>query len=274
VSRAPTVWDPGVYERYKSYRDRPALDLMLRIPSGLAPAEVWDLGCGTGEHAALLAMRHPYARVHGLDASPQMLAVARARPEPVDWVQADIAGFSPEIAPDLIFTNAALQWVPGLKGLMPRLVSALAPGGVLACQLPLSHQAPWYDTLREACADPRWAERLAGVKGVQPIPDASVIYDWLAPLCADVDIWSTTYLHVLEGQDPIVDWMSGTGLRPFLQAFGDDEAGRGDFIAAYRRLTAQAFPRRPDGATLLPFPRLFIVAQGRLRRAGASPLTG
>lgn len=143
---------------------------------------------------------------------------------------------------------------------MPRLVGALAPGGVFACQIPLSHQASGYDTLREAAADPRWSARLAAVQGVQPIPAAEVIYGWLAPLCSEVDIWSTTYLHVLDGEDPIVDWMSGTGLRPYLQAF-DDEVERRVFVAEYRRLTALAFPRRSDGATLLPFPRLFIVAR-------------
>ena len=100
-------WDPEIYERYKTYRDRPALDLLLQIPGDLAPREIWDLGCGTGEHAAVLAVRHPAARVHALDSSPDMLAAARRREAKVDWVQADVASFTPPVAPDLIFTNAA-----------------------------------------------------------------------------------------------------------------------------------------------------------------------
>ena len=98
------VWDPNVYERYKTYRDRPALDLMARIPTDLKTHEVWDLGCGTGEHAALLQARHPGARVHGLDSSPEMLAEARRRAPDIDWRQSDIADFAPETPPDLIFS--------------------------------------------------------------------------------------------------------------------------------------------------------------------------
>ena len=253
-------WDPAAYERYKTYRDRPALDLMVQIPADLAPREVWDLGCGAGEHAAVLAARHPYATVHGLDSSLEMLAEARSRSAVVDWVQGDIAGFHPEVPPDLIFSNAALHWLPGLKALVPRLVATLAPGGVFACQVPLSHSAPWYDALRETLADPRWAARLSDVEGTQPIPPAEAWHDWLAPTASSLDIWTTTYLHALTGDDPIVDWMSGTGLRPYLSALAD-EAERQVFAADYGRRLAPLFPRRPDGTTLLPFPRLFVIVR-------------
>ncbi len=254
-----TRWDPAVYERYKAYRDRPALDLMVQIPADLAPREVWDLGCGTGEHAAVLAARHPYAKVHGLDSSPEMLAQARARPADIDWVESDIAGFHPNVPPDLIFSNAALHWLPGLKRLVPRLVETLAPGGVFACQVPLSHSAAWYDALRDTLSEAPWTERLAGVEGTQPIPPAEDWHAWLAPISTYVDIWTTTYLHALEGDDPIVDWMSGTGLRPYLDAL-PDETDRQAFCAAYARKLAPRFPKR-DGVTLLPFPRLFVICR-------------
>lgn len=254
------VWEPAAYQRYKDYRDRPALDLMLRIPADLRPREVWDLGCGAGEHAAVLAARHSEARVHGLDSSPEMLNEARVRSADVDWVDGDIAGFHPEVPPDLIFTNAALHWLPGLPRLIPRLVQTLAEGGVFACQVPLSHETSWYDALRETAAEPRWAERLLRVNGTQPVPPVQVWHGWLAPLCREVDIWTTTYLHVLEGDDPIVDWMSGTGLRPYLQALAD-EPERLVFAAAYARRLAPLFPKAPDGTTLFPFPRLFVIAR-------------
>ena len=252
-------WDPAVYQRYKAYRDRPALDLMVQVPADLAPREIWDLGCGTGEHAAVLASRHPYATVHGLDSSPEMLAKARARSTRVHWVQGDIAGFHPDVAPDLIFTNAALHWLPGLSRLVPRLLSTLAPGGVFACQVPLSHSAAWYDALRETIAEGPWADRLRDVEGTQAVPPAEDWHAWLAPNSTYVDIWTTTYLHALEGDDPIVDWMSGTGLRPYLAAL-PDEAERQAFCAVYGRRLAPLFPRR-DGITLLPFPRLFVIAR-------------
>jgi trans-aconitate 2-methyltransferase len=253
-------WDPAIYERYKAYRDRPALDLLLQVPAELDPNEVWDLGCGTGEHAAVLAARHPGARVRGLDSSPDMLAVASRREARVEWVLGDIAAFAPQTPPDLIFTNAALQWLPDHAALFPRLAMTLAEGGVLACQMPLSWRTEWHVALREVAADARWAGRLKDVRGLRPVSEAQDYYGWLAPICPSVDIWSTTYLHVLEGDDPIVDWMMGTGLRPYLDAL-DQPQMRAAFLDAYRDLVARMVPARPDGTTLFPFPRLFILAR-------------
>jgi len=247
-----TTWDPVQYERFKTYRDRPALDLMVQLPSDLGPKEIWDIGCGTGEHAALLALRHPDAEVYGLDSSAEMLASARARPGTVAWIEGDIAAFAPEVPPDLIFTNAAL---------FPRLVSTLAPGGVFACQVPISFDTVWHREMRAVAADGPWAGKIADVRSVQPVAAPEAYYAWLSPL-AEVDIWTTTYLHVLQGEDPVIEWMKGTGLRPYLQGLPDG-AERETFLAAYRARIDAAFPKTADGSTLLPFPRLFIVARRR-----------
>lgn len=260
--RTQAIWDPALYERYKLYRDRPALDLLLQIPRDLDPHEIWDLGCGTGEQAALLAARHPGAAVHGLDSSAEMLAEARRRRSSVDWVHGDIAAFQPTSPPDLIFTNAALQWLPDAQHLFTRLVGLLASDGVFACQIPMSHAEPWHEALRAAAHDGPWAGKLAHVQGVQPSAATQAYYSWLAPLCASVDIWTTTYLHVLEGDDPVVEWMSGTGMRPYIQAL-TDPGEREAFIADYSKRVAKLFPKQPDGATLFPFPRLFIIARRR-----------
>jgi trans-aconitate 2-methyltransferase len=255
-------WNPDIYERYKDYRDRPALDLMLRIPADLDPRVIWDLGCGTGEQAALLAARHPQAKVYGLDSSPEMLAKARARKSRVNWVQGDIADFAPDEAPDLIFTNAALQWVSGHERLFPHLAAILAPSGVLACQMPASFDTEWHVAMRAVAQEPRWAERLGALNGVRSIAAIETYYEWLATLCDPIDIWRTTYLHVLEGDDPVVDWMRGTGLRPYLDAL-PDPAEQAAFMDDYRQRLTTVLPARADGVTLFPFPRLFIVAQKR-----------
>jgi trans-aconitate 2-methyltransferase len=256
-----TTWDPKQYERFKTYRDRPALDLMVQIPPDLQPREIWDLGCGTGEHAALLALRHPDARTHGLDSSVEMLASARQRPGNVDWVQGDIDAFAPQTPPDLIFTNAALQWLPDHQRLFPRLVSTLASGGVFACQVPITFNEIWHVQLRSTAAEEPWAGKMQGVRDVQPVAPAGDYYAWLSPL-ADLDIWSTVYLHALEGEDPVVEWMKGTGLRPYLQRL-DSGAETDAFLAAYRAKVDRDFPKQPDGTTLFPFPRLFIIARRR-----------
>ena len=253
-------WDPEVYERYKAYRDRPALDLMLQIPRDIAPREIWDLGCGTGEHAMILARRHPEARVHALDSSPEMLARGRVKDAGIDWVLGDIAAFAPDAAPDLIFTNAALQWLPDHRALFSRLVRSLAPGGVLACQIPAVFDEGWRRSLGQVAREGPWADRLAALDGVQPGHDARAYHDWLSPLCADLDIWTTTYLHALEGEDPIVDWTLGTSLRPYLERLSDD-AERDAFLAAWRVALARDYPRREDGVTLFPFSRMFLIAR-------------
>ena len=253
-------WDPDIYERFKTYRDRPALDLLLQVPADLNPSEIWDLGCGTGEHAAVLAARHPSARVHGLDSSPDMLARARSRNADVDWVQADLAQFAPPVPADLIFTNAALQWSPDHAALIPRLASRLASDGVFACQMPAAHDSDWHRALSDLAGEAAWAARFRDVVGPRPIAGAEQYYDWLSPVCDQVDIWTTTYLHVLEGDDPVVDWMRGTALRPFLDAL-TDPSERETFLAAYRERVRAALPPQTDGTTLFPFPRIFILAR-------------
>ncbi len=249
-------WDPSTYQRYKAQRDRPALDLLLQIPRDLEPAQIWDLGCGAGEQAAVLAARHPGAVVHGLDSSESMLAVARKRTAAVDWRLGDIAAFAPEIAPDLIFTNAALQWLPDHAALLPRLAASLAPGGVLACQMPISREGRWRALLSETAADPRWSDRLARVERIAVLAEADY-YDLLSPTC-EVDIWSTRYLHVLEGEDAVLEWTRGTSLRPYLERLGEQADAFEDAFAARLR---EVYPRRADGTTLMEFPRLFIVAR-------------
>lgn len=254
-------WDPEQYERYRAYRVRPADDLLARLPPELSPREVWELGCGAGEQAAALAARYPDARVRGLDSSAEMLAAARARSGRVEWVQGDIAAFAPETAPDLIFTNAALQWLPHHEALFPRLVELLAPGGLFACQVPVSHGEIWHVQLRETAAQPRWAGKLADARPLQPVAAPGAYYDWVSPL-AEVDIWTTTYLHALAGDDPVVEWMKGTGLRPYLDLL-PEPGERAAFLDAYRARTRATFPKRADGVTLFPFPRLFILARRR-----------
>ena len=252
-------WDVGQYERYKAYRDRPALDLMVQIPPDLEAREIWDLGCGAGEHAALLARRHPAARVHGLDSSPDMLAAARQRHAEIDWTLGRIEDFAPAVAPDLILANASLQWVGDHEHLFPRLARALAPDGVLACQMPLTWPETWHVAMRELAAEPAWAGRLQGLAGVGPLAPVEDYWRWLSPL-AEVDLWSTRYLHVLSGEDPIVEWMKGTGLRPYLDALSDP-AERAAFLGAYAERMRTAFPKQADGSTLFEFPRLFIIAR-------------
>lgn len=259
-ARAPAVWDPRQYARFEAERDRAALDLLLRLPPDLRPREIWDLGCGAGQHAALLARRHPDARVHGLDASAAMLDQARALNAEVEWVEGDIAAWAPDTPADLILANASLQWLPDHGALLTRLVAALAPGGVLAVQMPLAQETRHHVLMRETAAHGPWTPALAGVETLAALLSPEAYYDLLARACDPVDVWSTTYLHALAGPNPVLEWMKGTALRPYLTALADPGPRQAYLDALASRLDA-AFPSRPDGTTLLPFPRLFLVAR-------------
>ena len=256
-------WDPAQYSRFEAQRDRAALDLLDRLPEDISPREIWDLGCGTGQHAALLKRRHPEANVHGMDSSAAMLDQARALSDDVDWSLGDIATWAPDRPVDLIFANASLQWAPDHAALFRRLIEALAPGGVLAVQMPLSWDTLHHRLMRETVAEEPWVSRFADVTARVQVMSPEAYYDVLAPLCDDVDIWSTTYLHVLAGENAVLEWMKGTALRPYLTALDGDPPAREAFLIALGGRLSAAFPRRADGATLLPFPRLFLVAQRR-----------
>jgi trans-aconitate 2-methyltransferase len=258
-SRSPS-WDAQQYLRFAGERTRPAFDLLQRLPEQLEPRRIIDLGCGTGEITLALKRRWPEAEVSGLDSAPAMLAKARALGDEVEWIEADIARWSPERPFDLIFSNAALQWLDGHEALFVRLVEALAPQGLLAVQMPRNYEAPSHRLMRETAAQAPWGDRLRALIRTEPVLRPERYYALLAPRASALDLWETEYLHVLEGETPVLDWVKGTGLRPLIDALAEPQE-RAAFIAQYQARLAEAYPRRPDGKTLFPFRRLFLVAR-------------
>lgn len=253
-------WDPDQYRRFETERDRAAQDLFARIPTDLQPRRIWDLGCGPGLHAAQLKRRYPEAVVHGLDSSSDMLDQARSLHADIDWRLADLSEWRPESPPDLVFANASLHWSPDHAALFPRLAASLAPGGVLAVQMPMAWETRHHQLLREVAGHGPWAGQLSAVAAAAPLLPAETYYELLADLCA-VDIWRTTYFHALRGPDPVLEWMAGAALRPYLDALRADVAMRRAFLSGLGARLSEAFPPAPDGVTLLPFPRLFLVAR-------------
>jgi trans-aconitate 2-methyltransferase len=250
-------WHPERYLAFDDHRTRPAADLLARVPL-MAPERVVDLGCGPGNSTALLVARWPQAAVIGVDSSASMLDKARASGTRADWLEADIADWSPDAPVDLLFSNAALHWLPDHRALLPRLMSHLRPGGVLAVQMPRNFEAASHVTLRELAAQEPWAARLDGTLRPEPVAAPARYHDLLAPHAASLDIWQIEYLQVLDGEDPVLRWVEATSLRPVLEAL--DEAAAA-FKEAYGARLREAYPRRPDGTTLYPFLRLFLVAK-------------
>lgn len=251
------TWDPGQYLKFADHRLRPALDLMARIPP-IAARTVYDLGCGPGNITRMLAERWPGARVIGVDSSADMLARAKGQAPGAEFVQADLAHWSPPQPAELLFSNATYQWLNGHETLFPRLMSFVAPGGVLAVQMPRNFAAPSHTLLRDTVEDAPWRGRLAKLQRHDPVAAPQVYHRLLAPHAATLDIWEVEYLQRLVGPNPVVEWTKGTALRPFLDALAPAEQGA--FLADYGRRVAAAYPPESDGATLFPFRRLFIVA--------------
>jgi len=255
-----TTWDPSQYLKFADHRLRPALDLLARIPAA-EPGAVFDLGCGAGNVTKLLAERWPKARVTGLDSSMAMLEKARAAAAPrIAFVHAELARWTAPVPASVVYSNAALHWLESHETLFPRLMGQLAPGGALAVQMPRNHRAPSHTLMVEAAEAGPWRAKLAPVRGIRAVHDPDAYYRMLAPLASRIDIWECEYLQVLEGENPVVEWTKGTGLRPYLDAL--DDAAKKGFLAAYAERIAKAYPPQPDGRTLFPFRRIFIVAEG------------
>ena len=248
-------WDPAQYGRFAAERDRPFFDLTARIGAS-APRHVVDVGCGQGHLTARLAERWPGAVVEGFDSSLQMIADA-ASVAGVTFSVADARDWQPGADVDVIVSNAALQWIPEHQSLMARWAASLPSGGWLAVQVPGNFDSPSHVLMRRLAGEPRWAPKLADVVRHAdavgtPESYASVLLD--AGLHADV--WETTYLHVLAGDDPVLEWVRGTGLRPILAALSPADAEA--YAAELAVLLRSAYPAGPHG-TVFPFRRVFAV---------------
>jgi len=252
-------WNPALYRRFEDERTRPARDLLANVPLAKA-THVVDLGCGPGNSTELLVTRFPGASVVGTDNSEAMLASARERLPQCRFELSDVSSWQPTMPPDLIFANAVLQWVPDHERLLPRLLSALAPGGVLALQMPDNLDELTHQLMREVAAESPWAAVIGDASRVRErVRSSTEYYDLLARHGAQVEIWRTVYLHPLNSPAAIVDWLRATGLRPFLDPLSEEL--RQSFLLEYEARIARAYPAQIDGRSLLPFPRLFVVAR-------------
>ncbi len=251
-------WSAGQYLKFEDERTRPARDLLAQVPLA-RPQRVADLGCGPGNSTALLVERFPDTEVIGLDSSPDMLRKARERLPECSFIEADVTTWTPDPRTDLLFANAVFQWVPDHLALLCRFLETLPQGAALAVQMPDNLREPYHRLMREVASEGPWAARFAtaSVERKQ-LPDAGAYYDRLVPLTRKLDIWSTVYQHPLDDAAAIVEWVKGTGLRPYLARL--EPAERQTFLAAYSKRIAQAYTRRQDGKVLLRYPRLFIVA--------------
>ncbi len=256
-------WNPALYRKFEDERTRPARELLARVlpnQPNVAPQRVYDLGCGPGNSTELLVESFPSAQVVGTDNSEPMLVSARERPPNCRFEFSDIAAWQAGEPADLIYSNAALQWLGDHDALIPGLFRQLARGGVLAIQMPDNRDEPTHRAMRDLAGLAPWSARLGDAAKVPTrILALTDYYDLLAGAGAEVDVWRTTYQHPMASPAKIVEWLRGTGLKPFVDPLPDAE--RKSFLTEYEARIAQAYPKRADGKLLLQFPRLFIIAR-------------
>lgn len=253
-----TYWNPDAYMKFGNERTRPSIDLVGRIDLA-DPASVVDIGCGPGNSTQVLRERWPKASVIGLDSSPRMIEKARAAFPAGEWVLADAASWAPDGRYDLIFSNATLQWIPDHDALIGRLFERVARGGALAVQVPANSGSPLHQALLRTARSPEWRTATAGCENLITYQDAAFYYDRLRGRTGRLDIWETTYFHVMESRRDLVEWYASTGLRPYLERLAGDherEAFRNRVLSECE----SGYPLRADGRVLFPFKRLFFVA--------------
>jgi trans-aconitate 2-methyltransferase len=250
-------WSAAQYVKFEKERTRPARDLVARIPN-LDPCRAADIGCGPGNSTEVLRERYPNTEIIALDSSPDMIEAARKRLPGIAFEVADIVGWE-GAGFDVILANAVIQWIPHHDALLPALVERLAPEGSLAIQTPDNLDEPSHRLMREVAADGPWAEKLARASRARAARHCA---DWYFRLLrrrvGRVDVWRTTYFHPLPGPGAVVEWLRGTGLRPFVDPL--DPAERKAYLARYQEEIAKAYSAEADGTVLLPFPRLFLIA--------------
>lgn len=255
------VWDPQQYLKFSGHRLRPAVDLLMRIPDS-SVQRVADLGAGAGNVTKLLRERWPGTTITAVEGSVEMVAAGKKTAPDVDWLHQDLASWDPPPRYDLIYSNAALHWLPDHARLFPSLMNKLKPGGMLAVQMPRNFTAPSHLLIAETALNGPWRSRVEHLVTAPPVEAPPFYHAVLAPLSDNIDIWETEYLQVLEGENPVKEWTKGTWLTRYLDVLeGEQKAA---FEAAYGERVAQAYPKNDAGQTLFSFRRLFLVAQRKL----------
>lgn len=251
-------WQPDQYLKYKNERTQPSIDLASRISLD-DPRRILDIGCGPGNSTRILKDRWPGAEVYGLDSSESMIHKAEKDHPDIRWLHGNAGDdLTPLGTFDIVFSNAALQWMPDHETLIPGLYALLREGGALAVQVPFVRHLPVYGSMQALLEADKWAGHFAGPPAHPAHHPYNYYYSIISGLSENIQLWQTEYIHIMSDHGGIVEWYKGTGLRPYLDTL-PSEALREEFCADYRRLIERAYPVERDGKVLFPFTRIFFL---------------
>jgi trans-aconitate 2-methyltransferase len=255
-------WNPSLYLKFQAERTQPSIDLVNRIQI-TEPLDIIDLGCGPGNSTEILFRRWPGARVAGLDSSEKMIEKARQDYPGYEWIKADAATYKPAINYDLIFSNAALQWIPDHCKLVPRIFNWIKPGGLLAVQVPANNESPLHLALLKVSKSSNWSKYTSSCDSLIVYHPADFYYGIISSLAESIDIWETIYYHVLDSHKALIEWYRSTGMRTYLEKLPDDTS-RNDFENEVLQEAQAYYPLQANKKVIYPFRRLFFIAKSKI----------
>lgn len=250
-------WNPDQYLKFARERTQASIDLASRTMIE-KPATVIDIGCGPGNSTRVLRERWPGAQFSGLDNSEEMIGKARADLPDVEWIYGDVPTYKFTKEYDVVFSNAALQWMPDHDELIPRLYQTVKSGGALAVQVPADQDSAIRRALLSVSSRDKWTRYTYGCERLINYRSAEYYYDILAKISKHFDLWETVYYHILDSQEGLIEFYKGTAMRPFLEKLPDDES-RNEFEQEVLSGCRNHYELRKDGNVLYPFKRVFFV---------------
>ena len=252
-------WDPAHYLKYGNERTQPSIDLVNRIAINSMPEHILDMGCGPGNSTHILRQRWPESRLTGIDNSHSMIEKAKNDYPGEEWILSDAAGFITDIKFDIIFSNAAIQWMPDHKNLLDKLYNMLSDNGVIAIQIPEFEDMILGRIISSVSGRERWKKKTGKCSELFTYHDSHYYYDVLADKMKLVDMWETDYIHVMASHQSIIDWIKSTGMKPYLDSLSD-ENDKIDFENEVLIEVEKSYPLKLNGKVLFPFKRLFFIA--------------
>lgn len=252
-------WKPNLYLTFEKERTQPSIDLVTRIEND-NPKRIIDIGCGPGNSTNVLKSRWPYAEIIGMDKSQAMIEQARKKYENIDWICADASHNLSNVGQfDIVFSNAAMQWIPDQHLLLPNLFSIVRINGVMAVQVPCTQNMPIHTELEKLISTSKWEGHFMSLASTYSIHTADFYYGVVSRLTPQIDLWQTDYYHTMNSHQDIVKWYSGSGLRPYLDCLSDD-ALKTEFMSDYENMLKNSYPLQKDNKVLFPFTRIFFIA--------------
>jgi len=256
-------WQPSLYLEFEKERTQPSIDLVGRIDID-TPTRIIDIGCGPGNSTCVLRSRWPMADIIGLDNSNSMLEKAKVSHPDMKWVLANAADDLSYLGTfDIVFSNAAIQWIPNQQSLLQRLFAMLNRDGILAIQVPYVEHMPLHVALVQLATSNKWQGRFETMRSPYSMHSVQFYYNILRELSSDFEIWETNYYHIMDSYQALVKWSGGSALRPYLEHINDNFQVK-EFIQEYEHALEDTYPMQPDGRILLPFTRIFFIARKRL----------